>query len=480
MRAPPTTIEIFEELALREPREAAFEEEGEALDRGQFYAMIVQCALLLRRLGVRPGDRVAVSGPGFGVQFVLLLAAEGLGAVTASFQAEDDPDRDFLFARVQWVFSARPQQVPAEVRFHRIDEAFVRTLAQPLGAERLSWFATPLDAPQRITRTSGSSGRSKFMLLKRQVQEMWVATGVEKNTYGPGTRALILAPLVMNSAFARSCACLRRGGMVLAAGRGVLLPQLRPTHVWGLPMHLEALLRDAPADYVSPAPVQVATVGGAMPPGLRANARRVFHGWIKNRYGSNETGGICEDLDAHGVGVLGPGVEVRILGPQGEELPEGQAGVIAVRTAATIDGYLDQPEATAAAFRDGWFVSGDYGMLVGYRRLRLLGRHDDLVNIGGLKYPAADVEADLRKQPAIADCAVQAVQLEDGEVTIGIALVCAPGATQESATQQLREAMQAWGGMTMRLVFLPALPQLAVGKVDRMALLRLLREQAAR
>src|SRR6478609_2993431 len=170
MRAPPTTIEIFEELALREPREPAFEEEGELLDRGQLYAMVARCALLLQRLGVRAGDCVAVSGPGFGVQLVLLLAAEGLGAVTTSFQADDDPDRDFLFTQARWIFSARAQQVPDSAHFQLVDDAFVRELAQPLGDEHPAWSAAALDAPQRLTRTSGSTGRSKFMLLSRQAQ----------------------------------------------------------------------------------------------------------------------------------------------------------------------------------------------------------------------------------------------------------------------------------------------------------------------
>jgi acyl-coenzyme A synthetase/AMP-(fatty) acid ligase len=477
MRAPPITVEYFESLALEAPREPAFEEEGEALDRGQLYAMLVQCGLYLQGLGVRAGDTVAVSGPGFGVQLVVLLAAEGLGAVTASFQAEDDPDRDFLFTQVQWVFSARPQQTPAGVRFHLIDEAFVRKLAQPLGAARPAWVAIEMDAPQRLARTSGSSGRSKFMLLSRQAQDLWVTGGIDKTTYRAGTRLLVLGPLVMNAAFTRSSACLRRGGVLLAGATGAQAPGLRPTHIWGLPLQLEALMRELPPAYVAPEPVLVSTVGASVSPTMRAAVARIFHCALKNRYGSNEAGGICEYLDAQGTGVIGPGADVRILGPQGEDLPEGQAGIIAVRSATLVDGYIGRPEETAAAFRDGWFVSGDYGMLVGYRKLRLLGRHDDLVNIGGLKYPAADVEADLRKQPGIADCAVQA--MDQGEVTLGVAVVCAPGVSHDAALEQVGAALDGWGAMKVRVVFLAALPVLAAGKVDRMALVRVLREQAA-
>lgn len=473
MRGPPTTVEIIEERALRDPSPPALREPDGTLDYGGLYATLVQCGLLLQRLGVRRGDRVAIAGPGFGVQLVLLLAAESLGAVTASFQAEGDTDAPFLFEHVDWVFSGVPQAVPAGVRFHRLDAAFAHQLGQPLGTQRPAWAPLELHEPQRMTRTSGSSGRSKFMLLSRAAQEQWVATGTEKLSYVPGARLLVLAPFVSNGALARSSACLRRGAMVMGSGAGGSLAELDPTHIWGLPVQVEALLRQLPAGYLRPHPIDVATVGGAMSPSLREAAARVFGGWIKNRYGSNEVGGICEEVGADGVGLLCAGVEVRILAPDGSELPPGEVGTIAVRTPMMAQGYLGLPRETAAAFRDGWFVSNDVGAIAGHRRLRLLGRLDDLVNIGGLKIPAARLEADLCAQPAIADCAVQAVHLDAGAVTLGVALVLAPGATREQATAQVQEALQTVGDATVRLLLLSALPRLPGGKTDRPTLLRM-------
>ncbi|NML46511.1 acyl--CoA ligase [Ramlibacter sp. G-1-2-2] len=472
MRPPPSTAEILEEAALRDPLRPAFQEEGALLEVGQFYGMVAQCALWLQRLGVRRGERVAIAGPGYGVQLVLLLAAEGLGAVIASFNAEADPDASFLFSQVQWVFAARPQQVPAGVRFQLLDEALARAWAQPLGQERPAWNAQALGEPQRISRTSGSTGTSKFMLLSRAAQEHWIETGREKRTFGPGTRSLMLAPLVMNAALTRCSVCLRRGGMVLAPAHGGVLPQLLPTHAWGLPMHLERLLAEAPAGWVSPHPVQVSVLGGAMAPALREQVLRVFHGWTRNRYGSNEAGAICEELDATGTGLLAPGVDVRILGPDGGELPPGEAGRIAVRTPALVDGYLERPEETAQCFQDGWFLSGDAGLLVGPRQLRLLGRQDDLLDLAGIKVPASQLEAALRAQPTIADCAVQALHSGAGAVTLGLALVLAPDARQEDVGPQVHEALRAQPNTRAQLLVLPALPRLQNGKVDRMALLR--------
>lgn len=472
-RPVPTTAELVEELALMAPLRPAFREEHAELNYGQFYGMVAQCALHLRRLGVRRGERIAVSGPGFGIQLVLLLAAEGIGAATASFQAEDDADAPFLFTQVQWVFSARPQVLPPGVRFQLLDAEFARRLGQPLGAERPVWDPLAAHEPQRIARTSGSSGRSKFMVLSRGAQDHVVVSGIEKATYGGQTRLLVLAPLVVNAAFTRSSACLRRGGMVLGGGAGAQLAQLAPTHVWGLPLQLERFLAEVPAGFACPQPVQVASVGGAMPPVLRQACAGVLRGSIRNRYGSNEVGGISEELDVNGVGVLCAGVDVRILGPDGQDLPAGEPGVIAVRSPALVEGYLERPEETAAAFRDGWFVSGDVGVMVGHRRLRLLGRHDDLVNLGGIKVPAAQLEGGIKARPGIQDCAVQAVHLEGGAVALGVAVVLAPGTTPEQGTEEVRQALAATGDLTIRLLFLPVLPQLQTGKVDRMQLLRL-------
>jgi acyl-coenzyme A synthetase/AMP-(fatty) acid ligase len=329
-----------------------------------------------------------------------------------------------------------------------------------------------VDEPARISRTSGSTGPSKFMLLLRQAQEQWIISGIDKAMFTAQTRLLITGPLVMNACLTRSSFCLRRGGTVLV-GSGRRVPDWQPTHLWGLPLHIERLLSEVPADYVATQPVALSTLGGAMSPALRASAQRVFGGGrILNRYGSNEAGAICDDLDASGTGLISAGTDVRILGPDGADLPPGHEGIIAVRTPAMAEGYLGLPRETAEAFRDGWYVSGDVGTLLAARLLRLAGRHDDLVNIGGIKVAASVIEADLVAQPAIAQACVLAVHLDGGAVSLGISVVLAPGASTAEATEQVKAALRTNPDTSARLQFVEALPRLQNGKVDRMALLR--------
>ena len=73
MRAPPTTLEIIETVALRRPDSPAINEDGRTLAYGHFYGMAYQCTRELHALGIRPGHRVAVAGPGVTIQMILLV-----------------------------------------------------------------------------------------------------------------------------------------------------------------------------------------------------------------------------------------------------------------------------------------------------------------------------------------------------------------------------------------------------------------------
>jgi acyl-coenzyme A synthetase/AMP-(fatty) acid ligase len=314
------------------------------------------------------------------------------------------------------------------------------------------------------------------MLLARQAQETWVRSGAENGGYDADTRLLVAAPLVINAAFARSCACLRLGAAVLApAGLDIQREDL--THVLALPLRLQQLLDELPAGYAPRRPVQAGTIGGFVPPDLRARAQQAFGLRVLSRYGTNEVCGVCEDLDASGTGLLSAGVDVRILDADGNEVPAGVTGVVAIRTCGMASGYLNDPEGSASAFRDGWFHSGDWGALVGPRLLRLAGRHDDLLNVGGLKVPAAQLEQAIRALAGVRDCAALSLNLDEGAATLGIALVADGETPRAELAARLHQAMPIPGGVVAELLWVDALPRLASGKLDRIGLLRLFKGQ---
>jgi long-chain acyl-CoA synthetase len=474
MRPPPTTFEAIESVALRAPGRIALVDGDEAWTYQDLHLNLVRFSRLLHGLGVRRGQRVAVSRPNFRIQLLLLLACENLGAATSPFLGEGDPDAQALFGMVDWVFSERPQALPASVAFQPIDGDFIGQIARidPHDPAPHPRVALGLDEVQRISRTSGSSGRSKFMLLSRQAQEHWLRIGTDSGGYTADSRLLLEGPLIMNAAFSRTCACLRLGAAVLSVPADKV-PGTVFTHVWALPMRLSQWMDELPTGYVAPRTVQVATAGGFVTPQLRRRVRQVFGSVVSSGYGTNEVSGICGDLDETGTGRMLPGVDLRVLGPDGRELPDGEVGVIAVRTPAMAEGYVGEPEATKAAFQDGWFCSGDLGALVGPRLLRLAGRHDDLINLGGHKVPAAHLEARIRELVDVRDCAVLAINLSSVDITVGIALAIDPASPRQALAQRLRESLVPGDRSSARIVFVDELPRLSGGKLDRMALHRM-------
>jgi acyl-coenzyme A synthetase/AMP-(fatty) acid ligase len=473
-RPGPTTFECIEAIALRDPKRLALVQHMETWTYEALYVDIVRTTRILAELGVKRGDRVAVGTEGFQAGMVLLVALENMGAVTASFLPKNDADAPRLFGMVDWVFSDSPQATPEKVRSVLVDAHLVLRIEVVNLADSRPLPAAPLalDEPQRIARTSGSSGRSKFMLLTRHAQDYWIRDVAESARLDANSRLLVTGPLVANGTFARASACLRIGAAVFDCPRmRSVLPEV--THIAAMPVQLEALLAALPSEYKPARAVDVCTVGSFVAPSLRAAAAKAFGGRVFSRYGINETGGICDDVDAAGAGILKAGVDLRIVDDEGHDVTRGQAGIVAVRTPGMVDGYIDEPDASGDAFRNGWFLTGDWGALVGPRMLRLMGRRDDLVNAGGIKVPAATIELQVRQLVQPKDCAVLSVNLEGGQAALGIALVVGPDAQRDALRQRIADGMSLGATIGAKVIFLPMLPCLRSGKVDRVALLRL-------
>jgi len=168
------------------------------------------------------------------------------------------------------------------------------------------------------------------------------------------------------------------------------------------------------------------------------------------------------------VGVPLPGVDVRLVDETGQAAAAGTPGEIEVRGGTVFLEYWRRPEATAAAFRDGWFRTGDVAVVEG-GAYRILGRSSvDIIKTGGYKVSALEVEEVLRTHPAIADCAVVGVEDPDwGE------RVCAAVEPRGDAELSLA-ALQLWAKERLAPYKVPralrrvaALPRNAMGKVTK-------------
>ena len=170
------------------------------------------------------------------------------------------------------------------------------------------------------------------------------------------------------------------------------------------------------------------------------------------------------------VGFPLPGVELKITDAEtGATLPEGEAGIIEVRGPNVFQGYWQMPEKTRAELRDdGFFITGDIGVIDPDGYVQIVGRAKDLIISGGYNIYPKEVELVLDDQPAVLESAVIGVPHPDfGEGVVGV-LVAEPGTTPDLA------AIQAAVGEKLakfkhpkRLEVVSELPRNTMGKVQK-------------
>ena len=198
---------------------------------------------------------------------------------------------------------------------------------------------------------------------------------------------------------------------------------------------------------------------------------------VLERYGLTETliiSGVRlgAALEPGTVGPPLPGVELRLLDEDGAEVPAGDRETIcevAARGPSIFSGYLNRPDATAEALRDGWFHTGDLATHAGGGAIRIVGRRaTDLIKSGGYKIGAGEIESALLEHPAVAEAAVAGRADDDLGERVVAWIVPAPGASV--AADELREhvgRLLASHKRPRELHFVGSLPRNAMGKVTK-------------
>ena len=209
--------------------------------------------------------------------------------------------------------------------------------------------------------------------------------------------------------------------------------------------------------------LRLATSGSAaLPVTLAARWKELTGTLPLERFGMTEIGvGMSNPRDPAlrrpgFVGCALPTVEARIVDDAGQDSLTGP-GELLIRGPSVFKGYWNRPEATLAAFADGWFKTGDVAERADSGAIRLLGRTSvDILKSGGYKLSALEIEEALRDNPAVAEVAVIGLPDEVWGDRVVAVIVPAPGAEAACAT----EALRAW-----------ARPRLAAYKIPREAVL---------
>jgi benzoate-CoA ligase family protein len=188
----------------------------------------------------------------------------------------------------------------------------------------------------------------------------------------------------------------------------------------------------------------------------------MWHIFISNRPG---------DVRSGTLGKVVPGFEIEARDEDGESVPAGEVGRLWVKGDSLGLGYWGDPEGTTEAFRPPWFVGGDLVSIDEEGYVTHRGRADDAVKVKGKWFRPQELESTLLEHPAVAECAVVAVDDEAG-LTRPVAFVVAAGAVTEQELVDWALARLEAYKHPRRVLFIDRLPLTHLGKVDRAALRR--------
>ncbi len=453
-------------------------------------------AAALAEAGLKAGDRLAVQVEKSLENVFLYLGCLRLGAIYMPLNTAYQPAeiRYFLGDATPRVFIVTPERrnvlEPVAVAAG-VEKVF--TLGDDGTGEIVDLASYPHPSPPIVDRadddlavicyTSGTTGRSKGAMITHANLASNALTLVEHWGFTNEDVLLHALPLyhIHGLFVALHCAFLSGAKILLLPkfdGRVMeLLP--RATVMMGVPTFYTRLLADPNLGPGTAGSVRL-FISGSAP--LLADTFASFEGRtgqrILERYGMTETGMISSN-PLHGerrpgtVGLALPGVEVRVADEKGLVLPAEQVGVIEVRGPNVCKGYWQMPEKTKAEIRaDGFFITGDLGILGADGYLRIVGRAKDLVISGGLNVYPKEIEEAIDALPGVAESAVFGVPHPDFGEAVMAAVIVRPGAELNEAAMIATLRGQLAGFKTPRKVFfLDELPRNAMGKVQK-AMLR--------
>lgn len=440
---------------------------------GDVAAGIVQWTRALAASSVRSGMLVGLQCQPRYLQFLLIQACQILGATSVSLSPGDITGRDPILDRCDFLCLQRPIERPRggllPLSQGVIDQVTQRPLTQT-DLRLLDHCPAETDI-LRLVKTSGSTGRPKVMAMSHAAMNILLRKTLWfPDDPGYAWNFLNLYDFTLRSALRETEIALRFGQTAVASTMETVFadmrrfPAFRMTVVSGDAIRLAAAV---PPDWPGPRAGVLSIKGGALPDATRSRLKQAVATHVYHSYGAIEIHRLSM-IDEQGVGSVDPGMRVRIVDDDGADLPIGTIGQIEI-TPALVDRYLWDEEATALAFRDGWYRTRDLGFIPEPGRLVVLGRADDMVNIGGVKFAPQARENRIKSLPGIRDAVLLAVPAADGIEQ----LVVAVETDMTHLTPPLERAiLEILAGTahhgTLRL--LANLPRTETGKVQRQAL----------
>jgi len=469
----------------------------------QLRSLVARTVERLNALGIGRNDRVAIAlknGPEMATAFVAVAAGATAAPLNPNYR-----DEQFEF----YLTDLRPKALLVEGGVDSPSRAVAKRLSIPiielqpwrhLGAGEFSLetngssfgngSASGVAGPDDIAlvlHTSGTTSRPNIVPLShrniisstRQIQNVLQLS--------PADRCLNIMPLFhVHGLMAAVSASLAAGASVWCTpGFNALrffswMNEVNPTWYTAVPtMHQAILARSrGHREILDRRQLRfIRSASAPLPPQVMEKLEKSFQAPVIEAYGMTEaTHQIASNplppraRKGGSVGISA-GPEIAIMDEQGNLLPILRAGEVVIRGPNVTRGYENNPQANARAFTDGWFRTGDQGVMDEDGYLRLTGRLKEMINRGGEKISPLDVDAVLMKHPAVAQVVTFAVPHQKLGEEVAAAVVLHDGHTlSDRELRDFADRHLAEFKVPRKIIFLREIPKGATGKLQRIGL----------
>jgi len=468
------TTSYLRYYAVHRPTATAVVSNGQEISYQQFDSDLRKMVSGLRDLGLDKGASIGVQHPRFYLHFLILLAAEYLDILSFSYRYGDLEGLETFLSTLDLVLYADGHKPQNAKRVHCLSPEWAESVLAKDSAPALeATYAAP-QTPARILHSSGTTGIPKLMTLTRQNHEAWVRQYEFRTNFGYQSRYLATMGFWVQAFYAYATACVRKGGVCVCDLNEPIAQALSKysiTHFTCVPHTLVQVLDGLPETYSKSTDLTIFTIGAAVSETIRDRVRRLLARDIVESYGTSEVAAICT-MRSDGTGTILPGVRVEVVDDQDKPVKYAP-GRIRVMTEASVNGYLNDPEASRRMFRDGWFYPGDVAEMIDANTIKLVGRIDDLLNIRGVKIAPQTLEENLVRALPVNDVCLATLQDENGVNQLWVIVEPPQEGNQEVLEGIIRSVLPPIVG-DFTLASVDAIPRTGTGKIQRKELQRAL------
>jgi acyl-CoA synthetase (AMP-forming)/AMP-acid ligase II len=489
--AAPTTLtgllraEHDDRVALVQP------EQNLQLTFGELRRQVEAVAEMLVALGIGRGDRVGMALPNGLANVVTFLAASTAGtAAPLNPGYKEEEFRFYLEDTNARVLLLPPEGLDEARRAagDRVRVVTVETDAQGVvtlsgGTGRRPVAPPSVDDVALVLHTSGSTGRPKRVPLSHANLSISARNVARSYDLSPSDVSLCVMPLFhVHGLVASTLATLATGGTVVVPQKFSPLSFWRTARDHGVtwysavPTIHQLLLARADKSGARPAGAEklrfIRSCSAALPPQVMHDMEAAFGAPVLEAYGMTEA---AHQMASNPLppaprlpGSVGRGTDVRIgiMDVEGRHLPAGERGEVVIQGPNVVSGYENNPEANATSFADGWFRTGDQGVLDENGYLTLTGRLKEMINRGGEKISPREIDEVLLAHPAVAEAVCFGVPHPTWGEEVAAAVVAREAVSEQDLLVHCKERLADYK-RPKQIHLVEAIPRTATGKIQR-------------